>query len=356
MARFWLRRSATPLSQNWTSGDKLIHTSFPWNAMYTPSLVRPKGGNQTPKLKYWSKILARIAVRSVRAGKVAHYRTTQHQPKQIKEPNLPSNNLPSNKSPACDNQTAQATLPSRHTISPPEPKRQARKNNNVTTSQNRHLHVLPPTQTTHQRSHPPTQPLPQDSTRQTHHCPGLQTVQRRLSKRRRLLLAQHQPPRTTPRRSLARHGRGTTSTPTPQPTSSHGSATSTPGQHRTHPGLHDHGPLRRHQTRVQHRPRPTQQDSQPHHHRPLLPHHQKRLQPPYTAKSRALDGFTTDDNHDLQTLLSIVNAQPITTIGDIFAYQYHLLTDDLQASIWLLTFYQTTTFIGTTLKQQDHTW
>src|ERR1039458_1438369 len=230
MTRFWLRRSATPLSQNWTSGDKLIHTSFPWNAMYTPSLVRPKGGNQTPKLKYWSKILARIAVRSVRAGKVAHYRTTQHQPKQIKEPNLPSNNLPSNtsppcdnqpartavrsvragkvahyrttqhqpkqikepnlpsnnlppnKSPACDNQTAQATLPSRHTISPPEPKRQARKNNNVTTSQNRHLHVLPPTQTTHQRSHPPTQPLPQDSTRQTHHCPGLQTVQRRLSK------------------------------------------------------------------------------------------------------------------------------------------------------------------------------
>ncbi len=82
----------------------------------------------------------------------------------------------------------------------------------------------------------------------------------------------------------------------------------------------------------------------------------KRLQPPYTAKSRALDGFTTDDNHDLQTLLSIVNPQPITTIGDIFAYQYHLLTEDLQASIWLLTFYQTTTFIGTTLKQQDHTW
>src|ERR1022692_3817678 len=105
--------------------------------MYTPSLVRPKGGNRTPKLKYWSKILARIAVRSVRAGKVAHYRTTQHQPKQIKEPNLPSNNLPSNKSPACDNQTAQATLPSRHTISPPEPKGQARKNNNVTPSQNK---------------------------------------------------------------------------------------------------------------------------------------------------------------------------------------------------------------------------
>lgn len=77
----------------------------------------------------------------------------------------------------------------------------------------------------------------------------------------------------------------------------------------------------------------------------------------YVATARALDQFTAGAHRDsLRQLLAFVGAEHPHSIGRIFSYRFRSIPDDPQSSVALFDIYETTTFVGLTLKGQDNVW
>ena len=76
----------------------------------------------------------------------------------------------------------------------------------------------------------------------------------------------------------------------------------------------------------------------------------------YVATARALDGFIPSADKDLQKLISFVGAEPRHSIGRVFSYRFRSLPDDPEASLTLFDIYETTAFLGLTIKGKDNVW
>jgi hypothetical protein len=76
----------------------------------------------------------------------------------------------------------------------------------------------------------------------------------------------------------------------------------------------------------------------------------------YVATARALDGFSSEVEGDLQQLLAFVMPAQKHTIGSVFSYRFRLVPDDPNSGLALFQIYETTAFLGLTIRKVDNIW
>ena len=78
--------------------------------------------------------------------------------------------------------------------------------------------------------------------------------------------------------------------------------------------------------------------------------HKALLAPGYVAVARALEGFTPEADKALQPWLAFVGAEDTHSIGRVFSYRFKSIPDDPESSLALFEIYETTAFLGLTIK------
>jgi HNH endonuclease len=76
----------------------------------------------------------------------------------------------------------------------------------------------------------------------------------------------------------------------------------------------------------------------------------------YVATARALDGFTPEASADLQQLLGFVGSAQVHSIGRVFSYRFRSIPDDANSALALFEIYESTAFLGLTIKRSDNVW
>ena len=76
----------------------------------------------------------------------------------------------------------------------------------------------------------------------------------------------------------------------------------------------------------------------------------------YSATARALEGFTHDARDDVQRFISFTAASPACSISNVFSFRFRVLEDDPDASVCIFDVYETTAFLGLTLRENDISW
>lgn len=84
--------------------------------------------------------------------------------------------------------------------------------------------------------------------------------------------------------------------------------------------------------------------------------HRALLAPGYVATARALEGFTPEADTDLQQLLAFVGAEHPHSVGSVFSYRFKPIPDNPESALVLFEVYQTTAFLGLTIKGADNVW
>jgi hypothetical protein len=76
----------------------------------------------------------------------------------------------------------------------------------------------------------------------------------------------------------------------------------------------------------------------------------------YVATARALEGFTPEADNALQPFLAFIGAAHPQSIGKVFSYRFRSMPDDPASSLTLFEIYETTAFLGLTIKGGDNVW
>ena len=80
------------------------------------------------------------------------------------------------------------------------------------------------------------------------------------------------------------------------------------------------------------------------------------LQSGYSATARALEGFTHTADGSLRQLVGFAAGVPRKEIGRTFGYRFRPLPDDPNSSVTLFDIYETSAFIGLTIRTSEISW
>jgi len=76
----------------------------------------------------------------------------------------------------------------------------------------------------------------------------------------------------------------------------------------------------------------------------------------YGATARALEGFTQPAEGSLRQLIGFAAGLPRKEIGRTFGYRFRTLSDDPNSSVTLFDIYETSIFIGLTIRASEISW
>lgn len=80
------------------------------------------------------------------------------------------------------------------------------------------------------------------------------------------------------------------------------------------------------------------------------------LAPGYIAAARAIEGFTPEAHPTLQPLIAFANGADVRKVGTVFSYRFRSVLDDPHSSVVMFYIYETTAFLGLTVKADSDVW